>query len=106
MTKIERYESMVARFPQSEVPRYSLACAYREAGRIEDALTEFAEIMRIKPDFMMAWVHTTELLVGLERYDEARPICTAAIALAKAQDHSGPLMDCETLLDEIESELR
>ncbi len=106
MSDIARYQAMVERFPNSEVPRYSLAKALRDEGRDDDALAQFEEICaRVKPDFMMAWVHRTELLVAMERYDDALPVCRQAIQLATDQDHRGPLMDCEALLEEIEEEL-
>ncbi len=106
MSDIERFEAIVARFPDSEVPRYSLAGAYRAAGRDEDALDQLTTICTsLKPDYMMAWVQRTELLVALERFEDALAVCTRAIELAKAQDHKGPLMDCEALLEEIEENL-
>lgn len=102
---IERFRAMVERFPNSEVPRYSLAMAYLDAEQVEEAEAELAEITRIKPSYMMAWVQRTRALMTLERFESAREVCQQAIRLATEQNHQGPLMDCEMLLEEIEEEL-
>lgn len=104
MANIDRLRQMIERFPDSEVPRYSLATALRGEGDTEGAIEAFDGAIRCRADFMMAWVGKAELLVELERWDEAVACCEQAIELAKAQNHQGPLIDCEALLEEIRSE--
>ncbi len=103
--RIEKFEQMVTRFPTSEVPRYSLATAYVDAGRLEDAARTFGEVTTLRPDFLMAWVGQARTLVQLERFAEARPLAVEARRLAIAQGHSEPRSESEALLDEIEREL-
>lgn len=103
--RIDRCRALVAQFPDSELPRFSLGQALLEAGRFEEAAATFAEVAAIKPDYMMAHVHRTRALMELERWSDARDACRAAIQLAIAQGHSGPRMECEQLLGEIEDEL-
>ncbi len=103
--RIQRYRAMVDRFPQSEVPRYSLASALIEAGELAEAETHLRVLLEHKPDYMMAAVQLAQILTQQERWDDALEACDAAIALAVAQDHKGPLMDCEALRDEIISEI-
>jgi tetratricopeptide (TPR) repeat protein len=103
--RIEKFLGMVEQFPDSELPRFSLGQAYVEAGRYEDAERTFAEVARINPTYMMAWVHRAQALCELERWADAKQACEEAIRLAVAQGHSGPKMECEQLLEEIEEEL-
>jgi tetratricopeptide (TPR) repeat protein len=103
--RIDRFKAMVAQFPQSEVPRFSLGQAYMEAGQLEEAAKTFTEVTDIKSDFMMAWVLRTRALIGLERFEDALPICQHALQLAIDQDHQDPKIDCELMLEEIQEEI-
>jgi Flp pilus assembly protein TadD len=103
--RIERFQKLVEQFPSSELPLFSLGQAYLEADRFEEAVATFDRILTNKPDYMMAHVHRAQALFQLDRLEEAREACRAAIALAIAQDHVGPREDCEDLLAEIEAEL-
>ena len=100
--KIERFEGMVAQFPSSEVPRFSLAQAYMDADRLDEADAMLQSVIEIKADFMMAWILRGRALMGLERFEDARAVVTEALALAKAQDHRDPQIDCELMLEELE----
>lgn len=103
--KIQRFQQMVERFPESELPRFSLAQAYLDAEQYSDAERTFAEVIGLKPDYMMAWVHRTQALMAMDEFEAAKPVCERAIELAREQDHQGPLADCEYLLEEIVEEL-
>lgn len=103
--RIAKFRAMVDQFPDSELPRFSLGQALLEAGRYEEAEQTFSEVARINPTYMMAFVHRTTALMELERWSDARDACQAAISLAVAQNHSGPRLECEQLLAEIEDEL-
>ena len=105
MNRIERFQKMVEQFPGSEVPRFSLAQAYFEADRLEEAAATFEEVIELKPDYMMAWVLRTRALIGLERFEAALAVCERALALAIEQDHQDPRIDCELMLEEIREEL-
>lgn len=103
--RIARFQKMVEQFPGSELPRFSLGQALLEAGRFDEAADTFAEVARINPSYMMAFVHRTRALMELERWSDAAEACRTAISLAVAQGHSGPRAECEMMLAEIEDEL-
>ena len=103
--RIEKFYDLVQRFPDSEVPRFSLAQAYRDAGRYEDAEKAYSDVIAIKSDFMLAWIERARCLISLERYEDAEPIARQGLALAVAQGHQEPRIDCEALLEEIEEEI-
>ena len=103
--RILKFGQLVERFPASEVPRFSLAQAYRDAGEFSDAEQAFQQVTELKSDFMLAWIERARCLVALERYDEAQPIAQKGLELAIAQGHQEPKLDCEALLEEIEEEM-
>ena len=100
--RIQRFEAMVKQFPESELPRFSLAQAYAAADRLEEAERAYAGCSALKPDWMMAWLGRAEALVALGRYEEARPVAERALALAVAQSHQEPKAACEALLERID----
>lgn len=103
--RIARFRKMADQFPTSELPRFSLGQALLEARRWGEAEETFAEVIRINPSYMMAFVHRTRALMELERWSDAADACRTAISLAISQGHSGPRAECEQLLAEIEDEL-
>lgn len=100
--RITRFEALVAQFPTSEVPRYSLGQALMDAGRYDEAATTFVACTTLRADFLMAWVLAAQCFVRLERWADARNYAVKGLALAIAQGHSGPRGDAEALLEEIE----
>ena len=103
--RIQRFSDLSSRFPDSEVPRFSLAQAYQDHGDLELAAQTYGEVTNLKEDFMLAWIERARCLVGLERYEEAKPHAEKGLALAVAQGHQEPRSDCEALLEEIEEEI-
>ena len=103
--RIQKFFQLAERFPESEVPRFSLAQAYRDAGQYEQAELAFQAVTDIKADFMLAWIERARCLVALERYEDAKPIAEYGLQLAIDQFHEEPKLDCEALLEEIEEEL-
>jgi tetratricopeptide (TPR) repeat protein len=103
--RIDKFSRLATQFPNSEVPHFSLAQAYRDAGRYEEAQATFGLVTDLKGEFMLAWIERARCLIALERYEEARPIAQRGYELAISQGHQEPKLDCEALLEEIEEEL-
>ena len=103
--RIERFEAMVARFPDRSPPRFSLARALQDAGRYDAATEHYAKAAALQPDLMMAWLHWAECLMASGRYDEVREPAERARALAVSQGHEGPLADVTELLEDLDDEV-
>ena len=54
--KIEKFLALKGKMPTSELPRWSLAQAYEEAGQTLDAFREYGELVTLKPDYCLAWL--------------------------------------------------
>jgi predicted Zn-dependent protease len=104
-TKIARFQALKAQHPTLEMPRWTLATALAEAGRPEDAIAELRELVALKPDYCVAFLHLGELLVEQERFEEAVAPLERAAALAVEQHHSAPRLRAETLLGRAREEL-
>ena len=101
-SKIDRFSAMKEKFPQSEMPRWSLANALAEAGRVDEAIAELRALVVMKPDYCVAWLELGKLAAKQDDLATARPALTEAIRLAVAQGHSAPRMDAERLLEDLE----
>ena len=96
--KIERFQGLKARMPTSELPRWTLAQAYEEAGDNPAAIAEYRELVALKPDYCMAWLRLGALLTRTPEVDEGRIALEKAISLARAQGHEAPRTEALRLL--------
>ena len=69
--RIETFRAFVARSPDDAFARYSLAMALRAAGKLEDAVAEFVENTRRKPDYVPTYLMLGQVLGSLGRQAEA-----------------------------------
>ena len=105
MDKIAKFQALKERFPESEMPRWSLATLLEEAERYEEAIIEFTELVAIKPDYCVAFVHLGHCLIMEERYEEAITILEKARVLAIDQGHVPPRNEAEMLLEQARDEM-
>lgn len=101
--KIEKFLALKGKMPTSELPRWSLAQAYEEAGQTLDAFREYGELVTIKPDYCLAWLR----LGALALHELADPVVakealTTARRLAVEQGHNAPRIEADKLLGELE----
>ncbi|MCB9728088.1 MAG: tetratricopeptide repeat protein [Deltaproteobacteria bacterium] len=88
-----------------EQPRWSLATAYEDAGRFDEAVAEFRELVALKPDYCVAFLHLGSCLIELEAYAEAITALESAHRLAIAQGHMAPKQEAEMLMEQAREEL-
>ena len=105
MDNIAKFQALKARFPESEMPRWSLATLLEEAERYEEAIVEFTELVAIKPDYCVAFVHLGHCLIMEERYEEAITTLEKARTLAIDQGHVPPRNEAEMLLEQAREEM-
>jgi tetratricopeptide (TPR) repeat protein len=103
MDDVTKFESMVKQFPDRPVARFSLAKAYTEAGKIAEAVTEYEKAVELRADWMAAWILLGKLRLDLQRVDEAISAFQRAKELAIEQDHDGPLMEMNDMLESLQN---
>jgi len=103
--RIARFTALKAQFPDSEMPRWSLATAYEDAKRYPEAITELKELVALKPDYCVAFIHLGSCLIEEERYEEAITALEEGRRLAVEQGHLAPKNEAEMLIEQAREEL-
>ncbi len=86
--RIETFRAFVARSPDDAFARYSLAMALRSGGQAAEAVREFAELRRRKPEYVPAYLMLGQTLEALGREGEAAQAYEDGIAAAtRANDN-------------------
>lgn len=80
--RIRAFRAFVEKSPDDPFPRYSLAMSLRAAGRGEEAVAEFQELARRKPDYVPTWLMLGQALEALGRTVEAARAYEDGIAVA------------------------
>ncbi|HWZ94320.1 MAG TPA: molecular chaperone DnaJ [Opitutaceae bacterium] len=95
------FAALVARQPDNELFRFSLAQALAEEGRGAEAVPHFEFCANKKADWMMPRILLGKLLVQLGRRDEGKPVLENALGLAVEQQHEDPERELRALLAEL-----
>ncbi len=100
MSRSEHFTSLVARQPDNELFRFSLAQALLNENRPADALGHLQVCAGKKAEWMMPRILLGRTLLALGRKPEARPWLEQALQLALAQHHEDPEQEVRALLAE------
>ncbi len=96
-----QFKALVARQPDNELFRFSLAQALLAESRPAEAVEHLEFCARKKADWMMPRILLGKTLVALGRRAEGRPWLEQALQLAIAQSHEDPERELRTLLLEL-----
>ena len=100
-TRAEHFQALVARNPENEMFRFSLAQALVADGRGAEAVEHYELCVAKKADWMMARILLGKLLLQLGRRVEAKPLLEDALRLAVEQHHEDPERELRALLAEL-----
>ena len=74
---------MLASGPEDVFLNFSLAMEYVKAGRQEEAVTQFARVTDLDPDYIAAYSQQAAALIALGRKDEAQVVLREGIEAAE-----------------------
>jgi predicted Zn-dependent protease len=97
----ETFAPLVARQPDNELFRFSLAQALVAEHRLVDAVEHFKLCIAKKPEWMVARILLGKLYLELGRKPEATIEFQAALKLAIEQSHEDPERELRELLASI-----
>jgi hypothetical protein len=97
-SRVEQFAAAVARQPQNELFRFSLAQALVAAGRSAEAVPHFEFCVSAKADWMMPRILLGKALLQLGQREEARAVLEDALRLAVDQHHEDPERELRALL--------
>jgi tetratricopeptide (TPR) repeat protein len=72
--------AFIAQKPTDPFPRYALALEYKNANQLEDARAIFTELMGLDPDYTPTYLHAGNVLLAMNRREEARGVYESGIA--------------------------
>lgn len=96
--RVAHFEALVARQPENELFRFSLAQALLAANRAGEAEPHLRFCIEKKSDWMIPRILLGKHLLATGRQTEARPLLEAALQLAIDQDHEDPAAELRALL--------
>ena len=97
----EQFAALVARQPDNELFRFSLAQALLAENQPAQAIEHLSACAGKKADWMMPRILLGKALLGLGRRTEAKPWLEEALRLAVAQDHDDPAQELRAMLKEL-----
>ena len=92
------FASLIARQPDNELFRFSLAQALLAENKPADAIEHLAACSTKKADWMMPRILLGKTLLVLGRKTEAKPWLEQALQLAISQDHDDPAQELRAIL--------
>lgn len=103
MSRRDKIEAMLQDEPSDTFLRYSLAMELRSEGDHDGSLLRLAELTRDSPPYVPAFFMAAQLLVDLERIDEARAYLRDGIEQARSQGNSHAAAEMSEMLSSLGS---
>lgn len=100
--RAEMLRKMLEKDPDDAFSRYALAMEDAKAGRAEEALAGYAEVVRRNPTYVPAYQMAGQLLMEEGRYPEARGWLERGVAVADEAGNSKASSEMGDLLSEVE----
>ena len=101
MDRIPLLTEILAQNPTDAFARYGLAMAYSEADQPDEAIAQFATLRATNPDYVPAYQMAGQLLVRLNRPDEALNYLHAGLAAADRTHNTHARSEMQALVDDI-----
>jgi thioredoxin-like negative regulator of GroEL len=98
-TRKEQLEEMLADEPNDAFLRYGLAMEFVSEGNVEEALRRLHTMCADKLDYVPAYQQAGQLLMRLDRLDEARAVFKQGIALAQRVGNAHAAGEMEGFLE-------
>ena len=97
-SRVAHFEALVAKAPDNELFRFSLAQTLVAESRAPEAVPHYEFCVAKKSDWMMPRILLGKLFLALGRRADARPLLEAALRLAVEQTHEDPERELRALL--------
>lgn len=101
MNRREALESHLRDYPNDAFARYGLAMELKNTGDTAAALEEFGRLRQQHPDYVAGYHQAGQLLMALDRRDEARALLEQGIGVAARRGDQHAQAEMQGLLDEL-----
>ena len=103
MEKIAALSQILEQNPTDSFARYGLAMEYASAGKTEQALAEYATILKHAPEYVPAYQMSAQLLLKTGQTDQARRHLTDGIRVAGETGNAHAASEMQAMLDDLTS---
>lgn len=100
--RLEEIKQIVEQMPNDPFPRYGLAMEYKTSGNLQAADETFRDLAQRHPAYVPQYLMHGQVLVALQRPDEARAALQAGIAAAQRAGNAHALGELRSALDAID----
>jgi len=83
MSRVDQLRSMLSSDPDDPFLNFALAMEHVKLGQHAEGLAGFTRVTELDPHYVPAYFQKANLLVSLNRHDEARQVFTEALAAAE-----------------------
>lgn len=83
MARLDQLRSMLNGDPDDPFLNFALAMEYVKVGQPEEALAQFSRVMELDHKYVPAYFQKANLLVSLDRHEEAKQVFAEALAVAE-----------------------
>ena len=101
MDRIATLTEILSQNPHDAFARYGLAMEYSNAGQVESALHEFANLLAAHPDYTAGYFMAAQTLARAERAEEAKKMLLEGIASARRTGNTHAQSEMTAMLDEL-----
>lgn len=101
MARADQLKAMLEKDPDDVFLNFSLGMEYKSAGDAENALRQFDRVIELDAEYLSAYIRKGEVLVGLQRYDDAKASLMRAADVARQSGDQHMLENINELLEQL-----
>jgi len=79
---MEKIQAMLARDPNDVFLHFSLGMEYVQAGKPDQAVAQFKQVLELDPRYIAAYPQQANALIGMNRKEEAKVVLKQGIDVA------------------------
>ena len=97
--RLTSLKSLLEQDPNNSFVRYGLAQSLANAGRLDEAVEQYRELLAVNPDYVAAYYHQGQTLEKLGRTDEARSVYSDGMSACSRTGDSHTRSEIQAALD-------
>jgi len=103
MDRMAVLTEILSQNPNDAFARYGLAMEYSNAGKVSEALEEFAKLVAAHPNYTAGYFMAAQTLARAQRKEEAKQMLIEGIASARRTGNSHAQSEMTAMLEELKA---
>ncbi len=101
MSRREKLELLLKQEPEDVFLNFGLGMELAKEGSAQEAIAQLDRVLELDAEYVAAYYHKGNLLIGCERLGDARSILEKGIGVAKSVNDAHTTSELRELLDSI-----